>query len=132
MNDQSLAPVTSNGGLRYPLKVRPEPGQAIEVAPGVHWLRMPLPMALNHINLWALEDGDGWTLVDTGMQTAEIAAAWENVITGPMAGRPVKRVRDHTVATSRSSPVRAPVVDSAARRSAFQDAPSDRTAPSRR
>jgi glyoxylase-like metal-dependent hydrolase (beta-lactamase superfamily II) len=92
MNDQSLAPVTSTGGLRYPLQVRPEPGQAIEVAPGVHWLRMPLPMVLNHINLWALEDGDGWTLVDTGMQTAEIAAAWESVITGPMAGRPVKRV----------------------------------------
>ena len=60
MNDQSLAPVTSNGGLRYPLKVRPEPGQAIEVAPGVQWLRMPLPMALNHINLWAPEDGNGW------------------------------------------------------------------------
>jgi glyoxylase-like metal-dependent hydrolase (beta-lactamase superfamily II) len=92
MNDQSLAPATSTGGLRYPLKTWPEPGQAIEVAPGVHWLRMPLPMTLNHINLWALEDGDGWTLVDTGMQTAEIAAAWESVITGPMAGRPVKRV----------------------------------------
>ena len=88
MNDQSLAPVTSNGGLRYPLKVRPEPGQAIEVAPGVQWLRMSLPMALNHINLWALEDGDGWTLVDTGMQTSQIAAAWEDVISGPMAGRP--------------------------------------------
>lgn len=92
MNDESLAPVTSNPGLRYPLRARPEPGQAIQVAPGVHWLRMPLPMALNHINLWALEDGDGWTLVDTGMQTAEIAAAWETVLAGPMAGKPVKRV----------------------------------------
>ena len=92
MNDQSLAPVTSSAGLEYPLKVRPEPGETLEVAPGVHWLRMPLPMVLNHINLWALEDSDGWTLVDTGMQTVEIAAAWESVIAGPMAGKPVKRV----------------------------------------
>jgi glyoxylase-like metal-dependent hydrolase (beta-lactamase superfamily II) len=75
-----------------PLKSLPGPGDALEVATGVHWLRMPLPMALNHINLWALEDGDGWTLVDTGMQTSEIAAAWESVLAGPLGGRPVKRV----------------------------------------
>jgi glyoxylase-like metal-dependent hydrolase (beta-lactamase superfamily II) len=92
MNDASLAPVISTNELRYPFTSRPEPGRSMEVAPGVQWLRMPLPMALNHINLWALEDGDGWTLVDTGMQTAEIAAAWEDVITGPLAGRPVSRV----------------------------------------
>lgn len=49
-------------------------------------------MVLNHINLWALEDGEGWTLVDTGMQTSQIAAAWEEVIAGPMQGKPVKRV----------------------------------------
>src|SRR5271170_1163498 len=92
MNDESLVPPRSLGGLDYPLKTRPEEGQTIEVAPGVHWLRMPLPMALNHINLWALEDGDAWTLVDTGMQTPQIAAAWEEVIAATMAGRPVTRV----------------------------------------
>jgi glyoxylase-like metal-dependent hydrolase (beta-lactamase superfamily II) len=41
------------------------------VAPGVHWIRMPLPYALNHINLWALDDGDGWALVDTGTRTED-------------------------------------------------------------
>ena len=92
MNDQSLAPITSTGGLEYPLITLPEHGQAVEIAAGVHWLRMPLPMSLNHINLWALQDGDGWTLVDTGMQTPQIAAAWESIFAGPMAGRPVKRV----------------------------------------
>jgi glyoxylase-like metal-dependent hydrolase (beta-lactamase superfamily II) len=92
MNDESLAPVSSTTGLDYPLMILPRPGETIEIAPGVHWLRMPLPMTLNHINLWALEDGDGWTLVDTGMQTSQTAAAWERVLTGPMAGRPVKRV----------------------------------------
>ena len=92
MNDQSLVPAHSHESLQYPLKGLPEAGLSIEAAPGVHWLRMPLPMALNHINLWALEDGDGWTVVDAGMQTSPIAAAWESVFAGLMGGRPVKRV----------------------------------------
>jgi glyoxylase-like metal-dependent hydrolase (beta-lactamase superfamily II) len=78
--------------LKYPIKATPLPGQAVEVAPGVHWLRMPLPLALNHINLWALEDGDGWTLVDTGMNTPEVVAAWQSVISELIANRVVKRV----------------------------------------
>jgi hypothetical protein len=62
--------------LEYPCGELPPAGQAKEVAPGVLWLRMPLPFALNHINLWALRDGEGWAAVDTGVQTAETAAAW--------------------------------------------------------
>jgi glyoxylase-like metal-dependent hydrolase (beta-lactamase superfamily II) len=92
MNDESLTKVTSIGGLDYPEMVVPEPGQAVEIVPGVHWIRMPLPLSLNHINLWALEDGAGWTLVDTGIQTSATAAAWEGVLNGPMAGRIVQRV----------------------------------------
>ena len=57
-------------------KVVPEIGTTFEVAPGVFWLRMPLPFALNHINLWLLEDGDGWTVVDTGIARDEVKAAW--------------------------------------------------------
>lgn len=64
----------------------------LEVAPGVMWHRMPLPLTLNHINLWAIEDGDGWTLVDTGMKTSQIAAIWETILAGPLGGRPIKRV----------------------------------------
>ncbi len=78
--------------LIYPLGPAPSPGEAVQVAPGVLWLRMRLPLALDHINLWALEDDDGWTLVDTGMQTDEIVPAWETALAGPLAGRPVKRV----------------------------------------
>src|SRR5579859_1396514 len=92
MSDVSLTSAIEPEVLRYPLQSRPAPGQTIEVAPGVQWLRMPLPMALNHINLWALDDGDGWVQVDTGMQTPQIAAAWEEVIARPMGGKPVKRV----------------------------------------
>jgi glyoxylase-like metal-dependent hydrolase (beta-lactamase superfamily II) len=92
MNDQSFVSIPAVGELEYPFKTVPETGRTIEVAPGVHWLRMPLPMSLNHINLWAIEDGDGWTLVDTGMQTSQIASAWESMLVGPLAGRPVLRV----------------------------------------
>ena len=38
---------------------KPVSGEAVAVAPGVLWVRMPLPFALDHINLWLLDDGDG-------------------------------------------------------------------------
>ena len=69
-----------------------ETGILKEVAPGVHWLRMPLPFQLNHINLWVLEDGDGWTLIDTGINRDEIKEFWEGLFSGPLSGRPVKRL----------------------------------------
>ncbi len=64
----------------------------IEAAPGVYWIRMRLPMQLNHINLWLLEDGDGWTVVDTGIRDEATADAWEQLFSGPTAGRPIRRV----------------------------------------
>jgi glyoxylase-like metal-dependent hydrolase (beta-lactamase superfamily II) len=80
-------------GLTYPYTTAPEPGQALSVAPGVMWLRMPLPFTgLNHINVWALEDSAGWTLADTGMQTADTAAHWQQALSGPLARRGVTRV----------------------------------------
>lgn len=78
--------------MRYPFRALPEPGELIEVAPGVRWQRMPLPLALNHINLWAIEDEEGWTLVDTGMHTPQTAATWETVLAGPLHGSAVPRV----------------------------------------
>jgi len=78
--------------LDYPFELRPELGETIEIAPGLHWIRMRLPMQLNHINLWLLEDGDGWTVVDTGIRDETTADAWKKLFAGPMAGRPIKRV----------------------------------------
>jgi len=66
-------------------------GETLEVAPGVHWVRMPLPFALNHINLWLLEDGDGWTIVDTGFDHDDIRAHWKDVIAKLTGGRPITR-----------------------------------------
>jgi glyoxylase-like metal-dependent hydrolase (beta-lactamase superfamily II) len=83
--------------LDYPFSdTLPEPGQALEVAPGVHWLRMPLPFALDHINLWLLRDEidgrQGWTVVDCGVATDAIRTNWEKVFDTVLDGLPVLRV----------------------------------------
>jgi len=78
--------------LDYPFAGRPELGETIEVAPGVFWARMRLPMQLNHINLWLLEDGDGWTVVDTGIGDQCTRDAWEALFADALGGRRVKRV----------------------------------------
>ncbi|MGK9236612.1 MBL fold metallo-hydrolase [Inquilinus limosus] len=79
--------------LTYPHPTAPEPGVPVEVAPGLLWLRFPLPMALNHVNLWLLQDeADGWTLVDTGIGNAASREIWEGLLVGPLKGRPIRRV----------------------------------------
>ncbi len=70
----------------------PAVGSSLEVAPGVRWLRMGLPFALNHVNLWLLDDGEGWTIVDCGIATEDTRAAWEKVFATQLDGRPVTRV----------------------------------------
>lgn len=67
--------------LSFPFdRQMPEVAETMEVAPGVLWLRMPLPFALNHVNLWLIKDGDGWCAVDTGLTTDAIKAAWEKLL----------------------------------------------------
>ena len=83
--------VTDKNGLVYPCGVAPAVGDAKELAPGVWWLRMPMPFALDHINLWALRDGDGWALVDTGIWSTDTAGAWRQLFAGVLDG-PVTRV----------------------------------------
>lgn len=64
----------------YPFDTPPAAGDTFEVAPGVRWLRMPLPFALNHINLWLLKDGDGWAIVDTGFALDVVKECWEKIL----------------------------------------------------
>lgn len=70
----------------------PEIAKTIEVAPGVHWLRMPLPFSLAWINLWLIDDGDSWSLVDTGMPTEDGKAAWRTLLDARLGGRPLRRI----------------------------------------
>lgn len=78
--------------LHFPFAQPPAEGQATEVAPGILWMRLPLPMALDHVNVYALDDGDAWTLIDTGMHSRRSIAIWETLLAGPLAAKPVGRV----------------------------------------
>jgi len=78
--------------LKYPFPHTPESGQVLEVAEGLGWLRMPLPLALDHINLYLLDDGDGWWVVDTGIGGSTVQQLWLEVFRRPMADLPIKGV----------------------------------------
>ncbi len=79
-------------GIRYPFSDPPAEGEATELAAGVLWMRLPLPMALDHVNVYALDDGDGWTVIDTGFASKRTRAIWNALLDGPLGGKPVTRV----------------------------------------
>ncbi|WP_282062837.1 MBL fold metallo-hydrolase [Roseobacter litoralis] len=79
-------------GLRYPWENPPEEGTATQVAPGVLWMRLPLPMKLDHVNIYALDEGDSWTVVDTGFASRRTKAIWRTLMDGPLQGKPITRV----------------------------------------
>ena len=58
----------------FPRPIAPQPGDPLEIAPGIHWLRLPLPFQLDHVNVYLLEDQGGWTLLDTGLRVSELCA----------------------------------------------------------
>ncbi len=76
--------------LEYPFAAAPALGETTPIRPGCLWLRMPLPFALDHINLWMLEDGDGWTIVDTGLNSPTTQEAWDKIFA--QRGARIKRV----------------------------------------
>ncbi len=78
--------------LTYPFAEGPSATAAVEVAPGVKWLRMPLQGPLGFINVWAIVEEGGYAIVDTGIGGAETVRAWRQAFRGPLEGRPVTRV----------------------------------------
>ena len=78
--------------MRYPWEDPPAEGGVIEVAKGVFWVRMPLPMKLDHVNCYVLDDGYSWTIVDTGFASKRSRAIWMKLLDGPLVGKPVGRV----------------------------------------
>lgn len=78
--------------LNYPFAELPEPGRCQLVAPGIKWLRMPLPMALDHINLYLLEDDDGWWVIDTGIAYGATQKLWRQIFADELGDKPIKAV----------------------------------------
>ena len=79
-------------GIQTPFPEAPAEGQAIEVAEGVLWMRLPLPMALDHVNIFALDEGDCWALIDTGFYSKRGLRIWDKLFAGPLSGKPIGKV----------------------------------------
>lgn len=78
--------------IRYPWEEPPVGSEAIEVAPGILWMRLPLPMKLDHVNIYALDEGESWTIIDTGFDSRKSRGIWAEILKGPLKGKPVSRV----------------------------------------
>jgi glyoxylase-like metal-dependent hydrolase (beta-lactamase superfamily II) len=78
--------------LAHPHPKPPGPGETIEVAPGLLWARLPLPYRLDHVNIYLIEDGEGWAVIDAGIGTEATKEGWEKLLAGPLAGRPLTRL----------------------------------------
>lgn len=96
-SDGAPTPERAASGLGFPWgRTHPAPGERMTLRPGLHWVRMPMPFALNHINLWVLDDElegrAGWTVVDAGIASETIREAWQALWSGDLAGRPLVRM----------------------------------------
>jgi glyoxylase-like metal-dependent hydrolase (beta-lactamase superfamily II) len=78
--------------LTFPHPAPPQPGETIEVAPGLLWVRLALPYRLDHVNVYLIEDGEGFAVLDTGLDDAPTRAAWETLLAGALRGRPLSRI----------------------------------------
>ncbi len=83
---------SSAEALRYPFENHPGPDQVVEVMTGVLWVRLKLPFRLNHVNIYLLADGDGWTMVDSGFGNEESIAAWTALFEGALADVRINRL----------------------------------------
>jgi glyoxylase-like metal-dependent hydrolase (beta-lactamase superfamily II) len=78
--------------ILFPFPEPPRTGEFLEVSPGILWLRVPLPFRLNHINIYLIDDGDGWAVLDTGIANGVTRDIWEVLLSGPLAGRKLTRL----------------------------------------
>ena len=79
-------------GIEYLPLAPPGPGEARSIVPGLLWVRVPLPMELSHINLWLLDEGEDWTLIDTGLAAAVCRDAWLSLERSVLCGRRIGRI----------------------------------------
>ena len=78
--------------LRYPQPEPPAFGETVEAAEGVLWTRLPLPFRLDHVNVYLIEDGAGWAVLDTGVDTAASREIWEKLFAGVLRDKPLTKV----------------------------------------
>jgi glyoxylase-like metal-dependent hydrolase (beta-lactamase superfamily II) len=81
-----------DNSIKYEYEFQPDIGQAIEILPGLKWLRLPLPFLLGHINVWLLKDADAWAIVDTGIFTSATREVWESIFSAELQNAPISKV----------------------------------------
>jgi glyoxylase-like metal-dependent hydrolase (beta-lactamase superfamily II) len=80
---------TDEDDLAFTVSRPPAFGALTDVAPGLYWVRLPLPLRLNHVNCWVLDDGASWTVIDAGLNTDDIFEIWDGLLRGLLKSRPV-------------------------------------------
>ena len=78
--------------IHHPHPTPPAPGETVEVAQGIWWMRLPLPFRLNHVNVYLIEDGDGFALVDCGIDDKPTREIWERLLVERFRDRPIRRL----------------------------------------
>src|SRR5262249_45479053 len=66
--------------LVFPQPVPPQTGELVDIAPGIRWLRLALPFALDHVNIYLIREGNGWAVLDTGMADLRTRTVWQEVL----------------------------------------------------
>lgn len=78
--------------MHYPYEQLPDAGTTLEIVEGLRWIRMPLPFALDHVNLWLIADHDprsgmsadaagaGWAAIDTGIAQEGVKEHWLSLL----------------------------------------------------
>jgi len=90
--DHRIAASEHADNLEYPFQTVPVGSDVIEVAKGIFWARIPLPWSLDHINVYLVDEGDSWTIIDTGSQGKRGIEAWEALEKEVLGSKPVKHV----------------------------------------
>ena len=75
--------------LSFPFPEPPVYGKTVRIADDIRWLRMPLPLALNHINIYLVDSGDGWVIVDTGIKGQQVQDYWQQIFDSGLEGKPI-------------------------------------------
>ena len=78
--------------ISHPFQEPPAFGEIAEIQRGIGWLRLPLPYRLDHVNVYLIEDGDGWTVIDAGIFDKPTIAIWEALLAGPLPAAKLKRL----------------------------------------
>ncbi|HJS88001.1 MAG TPA: MBL fold metallo-hydrolase [Acetobacteraceae bacterium] len=78
--------------LTFPHTEPPAPGGVRPIAPGVLWLRLPLPYRLDHVNIYLIEEEGGWCAIDTGLGDRRCRELWEAALAGPLSGGRLTRL----------------------------------------